>query len=74
MADRKTGGISGLGAKYVNEMYRELGTKIPTLKEFEKEVRSRKLPDNTKYEPTPKGIKAKVDNMGTKVLKSFGMK
>ena len=41
MADRKTGGISGLGAKYVNEMYRELGTKIPTLKEFEKEVRSR---------------------------------
>ena len=74
MADRKTGGISGLGAKYVNEMYRELGTKVPTLKEFEKEVRSRKLPDNKKYETTPKGVKAKVDNMGTKVLKSFGMK
>ena len=74
MANRTTGGISGAGAKNVSPVYKELGGTIPTLKEFEQKVRSQKLPANTKYETTPMGVKEKVKNIETKILKSFGMK
>jgi len=74
MADRKTGGISGPGAQYVNEMYRELGKKPMTIEEFAKKIRSQKLPENTKYEKTPKGVKENTNKLSNKILKSFGMK
>lgn len=73
MNARNTGGISGAGAKNVNSIYKELGVKIPTLKEFEKEIRSKKLPDNRKYETTPKGVKKNMNNLSNKILKSFGI-
>jgi hypothetical protein len=73
MSARNTGGISGSGSKNISQIYKEIGGEIPTLKEFTEKIRSKKMSENKKYETTPKGVKAKVDNMGTKVLKSFGM-
>lgn len=73
MNARNTGGISGSGSKNVNSIYKELGVKIPTLKELRKEIRSKKLPNNQKYETTPKGVKKNINNLNNKILKSFGI-
>ena len=73
MSNRNTGGISGSGSKNISQIYKELGGTVPTLKEFAEKIRSQKLPENTKYETTPKGVKGKVKNIENKVLKSFGM-
>ena len=70
---RTSAGINKAGGKNVNPVYKELGGTIPTLEEFAKKIRSQKLPNNKKYESTPKGVKQKVKNIETKILKSFGM-